>query len=317
MPSLILIVAILVIGWLLSSLVSANNARGNSQPPTDTNTPTMTATLAAVVVTESIPSSSPTEINTATVQVSTSPDNCTYTMYYWTYYWRSHPKAFSIENITIGERSYTKPEAIAMLKIKAQDEATALLQQFFTALFNTLNGADSSAVAETMVAAKEWLSLHSSGDELTDGDRQQAGLLIEALADYNHGVIGPGHCPDEPITPTPIPSTTPTPTQTPTRTPLTTSLSRTATATSRPDNDQPTQPPPEPTKEPKPTDKPTEKPTEPPPTEEPPTEAPTDVPAALTEGVSPPAVLTLSVIMPGIFGALVTGQLFRTIRKRF
>jgi hypothetical protein len=125
LPSLILLVAILVIGWLLSSLISANNARGSSQPPTDTNTPTMTATL-AVVVTEFIPSPSPTEINTATVQVSASPDNCTYTMYYWTYYWRSHPKAFSIENITIGDKSYTKPEAIAMLKIKAQDDATAL-----------------------------------------------------------------------------------------------------------------------------------------------------------------------------------------------
>ncbi len=224
LPSLILLVAVLVIGWLLSSLISANNARGNTPPSTDTINPTMTATLTVVSIgitpssspsPSASPSPSPTTSVTTTVQASISPDNCTYTMYYWTYYWRSHPKALAIENITIGEKTYTKPEAIAILKMKAQDEATVLLQQFFTALFNTLNGADSSAIAETMVATKEWLSLHSSGDELTDLERQQSLMLIQTLADYNNGVIGPGHCADEPITPTPIPSTTPTPTQTP------------------------------------------------------------------------------------------------------
>jgi len=320
LPSLILLLAILVISLLVTSLISANNARGNNQPPAEIHTPTVTVTV-TVVLTQFIPSPSPSEIGAETVQGSISPESCTYTMYYWTYYWRSHPEAFSIEDITIGDLSYTKPEAIAMLKIKAQDEATALLQQFFTALFNTLNGADSSAIAEPLVEAKEWLSLHSSGDDLTDSDRQKAQRLIQTLVDYNNGVTGPGHCPDEPITPTPIPSSTPTPTKTPTRTPLTTSRPGTATATSRPDEEQktkqpsepaPTEPPPTeppPTEPPPPTDEPTEPP--------PPTPAPTDVPTTLDQEAFTPGILSLSFLAPGVFATLVVGQLFKNIRKRF
>jgi len=322
LPSLILVLAILVISLLASSLISANNARGNSQPPLKVHTPTLTAT-AVVALTQFGLATSPSVIGAETLQVSPSPDNCTYTMYYWTYYWRSHPEAFSIENITIGDLSYTKAEAIAMLKIKAQDEATALLQEFFTALFNTLNGADSSAIEATLVEAKGWLSLHASGDDLTDSDRQQAQTLIQALMDYNNGVAGPGHCQDEPITPTPIPSPTPTVTKTPTQRPLFTFQPTTVTAVP-PDEDQPTKPPSEPTATDKPapttppTEPPTEQPTEPPP----PTPAPTDVPTTLDQEVSTPGMLTLSVLTPGVltpgvFAALVVGQLFKDIRKRF
>src|SRR3990172_896993 len=259
LPFFIVVVAILVISLLASSLISANNARGNSQPPLKVHTPTLTAT-AVVALTQFGLATSPPVIGAETLQVPPSPDNCTYTMYYWTYYWRSHPEAFSIENITIGDLSYTKAEAIAMLKIKAQDEATALLQEFFTALFNTLNGADSSAIEATLVEAKGWLSLHSSGDDLTDSDRQQAQTLIQALMDYNNGVAGPGHCQDEPITPNPIPSPTPSVTKTPTQRPLFTFQPTTVTATSPPDEEQKTKQPSEPP------------PTEPPPTEPPPTE---------------------------------------------
>jgi hypothetical protein len=291
LPSLILMVAILLVSLLLPNLIYPSNVRPDNQLPgviSITSTPTLTPTLTNNSFT---PTTSVIRLETqvtATLEVR-SVQNCTYTMYYW----RSNPNSWLAENILIGRFSYSKSEAIEILKSENQEVTTDLLQQFFATLLNSLKGADTSSVDNTLVQASDWLSKHALGFEVSLADRQTGAALAQTLEDYNIGVTGPGPCADEPHTPTPLPTDTPTPTETPTPTRVATRRPPTATPEPREtqDRDRPTQEPtaapteaPPPTEPPPPTQ--AQPPTQPPPTNPPatptsppiPTDAPTDVP---------------------------------------
>jgi hypothetical protein len=280
LPSLLILLVILTLSLLISSLIYPNNIQGNSPQPTNTSTPTpspnatVALSLEATATASTYPGDAPTQTPT------TSLVNCTYTITYW----RINPQSWLIENVVIGNNSFTKAEAIAILEADAQDEKTALLQQFFAALLNTLKGADSKEIESTLIQASDWINAHTAGAEISDADREQALLLAQTLLVYNIGGLGPGHCPDEPVTPTPTATATPTATLTPTATPIRTLTSPTAVPEDRKPTstepgpgptEAPTNPPeptntpkPQPTNTPRPT--PTPAPTEPPPTEPPP-----------------------------------------------
>lgn len=277
LPALLILGVIVTLSLLISSLIYPNNIRGNSPQTitliTATASPTSTIaiTLAATATQPSNPGASPT-------QVSTSVVNCTYT----TTFWRLNPQTWLIENVVIGNHSFTKAEAIALLEANNTDEKSALLQQFFAALLNTLKGADSGEIEPALIAASDWISGHPEGAEISEADRQQAILFAQTLFEYNIGGLGPGHCPDEPVTPTPTPTATPTATLTPTITPIRTLVTPSATSGDRKPTEpepgptsEPTEPPaptntpkPQPTNTPRPT--PTPAPTEAPPTQPPP-----------------------------------------------
>ncbi|MBI3536475.1 MAG: hypothetical protein HY070_02760 [Chloroflexi bacterium] len=74
-----------------------------------------------------------------------------------------------------------------------------------------------------MTNADAFLQAHPLGSNPQGTDRDSAIAMAATLDDYNNGRIGPGHCGDEVITPTPTRTNTPvpptnTPTDTPTRT---------------------------------------------------------------------------------------------------
>jgi len=138
LPSLVILLVILTLSWLVSSWIYPVNIQGNSPEPipqgTQTASPIVTIPIAQTATATMIT----LVVNTPTL-ASNSTVNCTYT----TTYWRLNPRAWLIENVVIGNNSFTKAEAIEILETSAQDEKTALLQQFFAALLNTLKGADS------------------------------------------------------------------------------------------------------------------------------------------------------------------------------
>jgi hypothetical protein len=280
-PSLIILVAILALGLLLPGLINPSQVPSDGSileatltpANTDRSTPQSTLPVSLAV------SPSPARTLQGTpVQTAASTSNCTYTMYYWI----NQPEAWMIENVVIGTLSYTRGEAILILQTESDDAKTLLLQQFFTALLNSLR-ADASVVAPTLSNASDWLDEHTLGVEVTETDRQAALSMTQTLLEYNNGLIGPGRCADEPTTPTPLPSATLTPTLTPTPTRAITSRpTLRPTATQEKDKDKPTDEP-QPTD--KPTSEPTKEPTKPPPkptsTSKPratPTSAPTDEP---------------------------------------
>jgi hypothetical protein len=284
-PSLVILVAILALGLFLPGLLNPAQVPAGGIPPEKTRTPRLTATDTRPVSLSISPSPPGTQASTAT-PMGPSPTNCTYSMYYWI----DHPQAWMTENVVIGTLTYTKGEAILILQTESDDAKTLLLQQFFTALLNSLR-ADPTAVTASLSAASKWLEKHTPGEQVSPADRQEALSLMQVLLDYNTGILGPGHCADEPSTPTPVPTATATPTETPTATPLRTLRPVFPTATRdtrvKPTDEPTAAPTPEPTQEPtqeptnppRPTNTPQPRPTPTPaPTEEPPTQPPPQTP---------------------------------------
>lgn len=288
-PFAILAIIILTIGWILAVVVYPNNVQGNDQVllvrdlPTATMTPTEAATLTLT----------PTATSTdqASTPTATPIGNCTYSMNYW----RTNPSAWRIENIILGNLSYTKAEAIEIFNQDDPNPTERLTIQFFSALLNSLNGADSSDIDAVIIKARDWLILRPHGVNLTEAEIIEVETYTDQLQEFNLGIVGPGPCGDEPITPTPTVSLTPTPTATSTRGPSIPNFTPTATKdssggsgnrpkpTSTPKPVQPTNTsPPPPPNTPKP----------PPPTLVPPTSAPTakpetDVPSQPTDAPPP------------------------------
>ena len=269
LPSLVILLVILILSWLVSSLFYPANIQGNSLEPTTQSTPTASP-IVTIPIAQAATATMVTVIANTPTLASNSTVNCTYT----TTYWRINPEAWLIENVVIGNNSFTKAEAIEILETAAQDEKTALLQQFFAALLNTLKGADARDIEPILLNASDWINGHSTGMAISATDQQQALLFTQTLFEYNNGGLGPGHCSDEPVTPTPTPTSTSTATLTPTVTPIRTLRTPTDIPTER----KPTAPRPTdaPTDQPQPTDTPKPQPTKtplPPPTQ-PPTEPP-------------------------------------------
>lgn len=126
-------------------------------------------------------------------------------------YWKNHPEAWPVEEIPIGGAVYTRAEALVILSTPpAHGDATYILaHQLIAAKLNILNGADGADISDTIDAADAWLAANPLGSR-PKADRKSGIALAETLDRYNNGLIGPGHCDDDP-TPLPSPSPSPSP----------------------------------------------------------------------------------------------------------
>jgi len=119
---------------------------------------------------------------------------CTYSMGYW----KNHPEAWPVDEISIGNITYTKEEALDILKTPTEGDATYILAyQLIAAKLNVANGADVDEIELTIKEADAWLSTHPLGSDPSDPDREQGIALAETLDNYNNGLLGPSHCEDE------------------------------------------------------------------------------------------------------------------------
>jgi hypothetical protein len=157
---------------------------------------------------------------------------CTYTAEDW----KDDPDLWPVEAITVAGLTYTKAEAIKLLREPPSGDITyVLVKQLIAAVLNNLNGADGSAVEAAVTEADKWLEDHPFDSQPNGEDLEVGAALARLLEDYNTGVIGPGRCVVKEITPTPtsgsktLPSATPTVTETPTPT-----YTPTSTATDTP-----------------------------------------------------------------------------------
>lgn len=112
-------------------------------------------------------------------------------------YWKNHPDVWAVEEIAIGGITYTKAQAIDILKTSPGGDATYILaHQLIAAKLNVLQGADPGAVESTIDDADTWLTTHPLGSDLSDSDRAEGIALADILDQYNDGEIGPGSCDD-------------------------------------------------------------------------------------------------------------------------
>jgi hypothetical protein len=118
--------------------------------------------------------------------------SCTYTQGYW----RNHPDAWPVTNLTIGTVTYQAAELMAILDNPARGNGLVILaHQLIAAKLNIANGADPSAVQQTVTEADNMIGtlvIPPVGNGYLPPD--QTGDLNETLTEYNEGIIGPGHC---------------------------------------------------------------------------------------------------------------------------
>lgn len=272
---LILVAIIFSAGWVfggkevVSSVLGIEPGLDDPVSSPSTAIPTGTPTLASRQTQGAILSTAQEIDNSSSAFVTLTPDavaeippdsesvkNCTFTIHYWKVY----DGSWETNHIIFGERAYTKVQAISILNIDDPSLVTTrLMQQYITALLNTLKGADPTEIERTMERALEWLTIHPPEIGLSQSESLAGENLAAVLEDFNNGELGPGHCIHEPFTPTP--GATPTP--------LNYTPPVTATYTSPPFTPLVTESP-APTKKPGGGSKPTDPPTSPPPTDPPP-----------------------------------------------
>jgi hypothetical protein len=120
--------------------------------------------------------------------------SCTYTQGYW----RNHPTAWPVTSLIIGTVTYQAAELMAILDTPAQGNGLVILaHQLIAAKLNIANGADPSAVQQTITDADAIIAtlvIPPIGNGYLPPD--QTTNLTETLTEYNEGTIGPGHCND-------------------------------------------------------------------------------------------------------------------------
>lgn len=130
-------------------------------------------------------------------------EDCTLTQGFW----KNHEDAWLVEELLLGDVTYTKDELLAILGTPPRGDATYILaHQLIAAKLNVASGADPTAIESAVAEGDAWLVANPLGSK-PKGEARAAGLDLAATLDgYNNGVTGPGHCGS-----TPVPSPTPTP----------------------------------------------------------------------------------------------------------
>jgi hypothetical protein len=133
---------------------------------------------------------------------------CTRTIGYWMNHAGFGPQADVVTPLlplwlgtAAGTRSiHVTTAALAVSLLDRSGDASnginKLYAQLLAAKLNIANGADGSAVLQTITPADAFLAQHGAADwgSLSSAQRQQVLAWMSTLDDYNNGRVGPGHC---------------------------------------------------------------------------------------------------------------------------
>ncbi|MGC8786911.1 MAG: hypothetical protein ACP5Q1_05740 [Anaerolineae bacterium] len=112
-------------------------------------------------------------------------------------YWKNHPEAWPVESITIGGVTYTKAQAIALMKAdKAKDKTYTMFAALVCAKLNLILGNESSCIALTVLAADQWMKKYGpvgSGVKASSQAWKEGEPLYLKLDDYNNGLLCAPH----------------------------------------------------------------------------------------------------------------------------
>ena len=112
-------------------------------------------------------------------------------------YWKNHPTAWPVSSITLGGVSYTRAQAIAIMKkAVAGDKTLNLADQLIGAKLNVLVGNESGCIDSTIAAADAFLAAHPIGSKVSAGSSawvSTGGALLTQLDAYNNGKLCAPH----------------------------------------------------------------------------------------------------------------------------
>jgi hypothetical protein len=113
-------------------------------------------------------------------------------------YWQNHPQAWCMETIQLGCQTYTRSQAIAIMRHNSSHDKTyTLAQQLIAAKLNVAcKGSDSSCIASDIAAADSFLCAHPIGSGVTANSSawQQIKATHSRLAKYNEGKLCAPSC---------------------------------------------------------------------------------------------------------------------------
>lgn len=133
----------------------------------------------------------------ASISVTCVPTGggCTFTQGFW----KNHPEAWPVSSLTLGSVSYSASQLSDILDEPVNGNGLiSLAHQLIAAKLNVANGADPTDVQADIAAADALIGslvVPPIGSGFLDpGDTSS---LVDALTDFNEGISGPGHCPEE------------------------------------------------------------------------------------------------------------------------
>lgn len=112
-------------------------------------------------------------------------------------YWKNHPEAWPVEEITIGGVTYSKSDAIKVMRTPGRGDKTYdLFKQLVAAKLNVLVDNPWACVGSTIWLADAWLVDHPVGSNVRSSSpawRNEAGAYHQTLDDYNNGELCAPH----------------------------------------------------------------------------------------------------------------------------
>lgn len=110
-------------------------------------------------------------------------------------YWKNHPEAWPVDSITIGEDTYTKDEAIALMSMPDGDKTFTLFRAYVAAYLNAQIGNETGCVDGTIASAYAWLDQYEVGTKVkASSSAWKIGEpLYLTLDTYNNGYLCAPH----------------------------------------------------------------------------------------------------------------------------
>ncbi|HVR98372.1 MAG TPA: SdrD B-like domain-containing protein, partial [Thermoanaerobaculia bacterium] len=113
-------------------------------------------------------------------------------------YWKTHPEAWPVQQITVGDVTYTKAQAIYLMGLPGRGDKTYdLFKQLVAAKLNVIIGNNSSCIQLTIQQADLWLTTYGLGTNVRSSSAAWTtgggGQLHQTLDDYNNGLLCAPH----------------------------------------------------------------------------------------------------------------------------
>ncbi len=110
-------------------------------------------------------------------------------------YWMNHPEAWPVQTVTVGNNTFTKAQAIALLAQTGKDKTYTLFASLVSAMLNVGIGNDSSCVSSTMAQAQEWFKTYPVGSGVAASSYAwKVGEPLHRLLDnYDNGMLCAPH----------------------------------------------------------------------------------------------------------------------------
>jgi hypothetical protein len=115
-------------------------------------------------------------------------------------YWKNHASAWPVEELTLGQTTYSKAELLAILRTAVTGNGLlSMAHQLIAARLNIAAGASAAGIQATLDEADALIGALVVPPKGTGSlPTEKTSAVNDALAAFNEGRVGPGHCEDGP-----------------------------------------------------------------------------------------------------------------------